>query len=102
MQHRIVQTHQGSGRKTLYIAAHASHIVGMPVHEGRALLRRLIDHATQPQFTFSVTYNVGDLVIWDNRCSMHRGGDYDDRNYRRDMRRTTVRDGAAAEVRMSA
>jgi len=102
MQHRIVQTHQGSGRKTLYIAAHASHIVGMPVHEGRALLRELIDHATQPQFTFSVTYGVGDLVIWDNRCTMHRGGDYDDRTYRRDMRRTTVRDGATAEIRMSA
>lgn len=102
MQHPIVQTHEGSGRKTLYIAAHASHIVGLPVHEGRALLRRLIDHTTQRQFTFSVTYGVGDLVIWDNRCTMHRGGDYDDRNYRRDMRRTTVRDGATEEIRMSA
>lgn len=102
MQHRMVQTHEGSGRKTLYIAAHASHIVGMPVHEGRALLRELIAHASQPQFTFSVSYGVGDLVIWDNRCTMHRGGDYDDRKYRRDMRRTTVRDGVTAEVRMSA
>jgi alpha-ketoglutarate-dependent 2,4-dichlorophenoxyacetate dioxygenase len=101
-QHRLVQTHEGSGRKTLYIAAHASHVVDMPVDEGRKLLRELIDFATQPQYTFSLYYRPGDLVIWDNRCSMHRGGDYDDRAYRRDMRRTTVRDGATTEIRMTA
>jgi len=100
-QHRLVQVHEGSGRKTLYVAAHASHIVDMPVHEGRQLLRELIDFATQPKYTFSLHYQPGDLVIWDNRCTMHRGGDYDDRSYRRDMRRTTVRDAATAEIRMS-
>jgi alpha-ketoglutarate-dependent 2,4-dichlorophenoxyacetate dioxygenase len=100
-QHRIVQLHAGSGRKTLYIASHASHIIGMPVEQGRKLLRELIEFATQPQYTITVHYMPGDLAIWDNRCTMHRGGDFDDRGHRRDMRRTTVRDGAGAEIRMS-
>jgi alpha-ketoglutarate-dependent 2,4-dichlorophenoxyacetate dioxygenase len=68
-------------------------IEGMDKDEGRALLRRLIEHATQPQYVFSVTYGVGDLVIWDNLCSMHRGGDFDYASHKRDMRRTTVREG---------
>jgi alpha-ketoglutarate-dependent 2,4-dichlorophenoxyacetate dioxygenase len=101
-EHPLVQTHDGSGRKTLYIAAHASHIVDMPIHDGRKLLGELIAFATQPKYTIEVFYKPGDLVIWDNRCTMHRGGDYDDRKYRRDMRRTTVRDGAATgEGRMT-
>lgn len=94
-RHPLVHVHKGSGRKALYIAAHARDIIGMPLEEGRALLRELIAFATQPRFVFSITYRPGDLVIWDNLCSMHRGGDYDDRTYRRDMRRTTVREEAA-------
>ena len=98
-RHPLVHVHQGSGRKALYIAAHARDIVGMPREEGRALLQELIDWCTQPQYVFAVTWNVGDLVIWDNLCSMHRGGDFDDLKHRRDMRRTTIREGAAPEVK---
>jgi alpha-ketoglutarate-dependent 2,4-dichlorophenoxyacetate dioxygenase len=89
-RHRLVHVHPGSGRKSLYIAAHAMCIVGMEKAEGRALLQQLMVHATQPQFTFAHQWQKGDLVIWDNFCTMHRGGAYDDVNHRRDMRRTTV------------
>ncbi|MDB5718472.1 MAG: taurine catabolism dioxygenase TauD, TfdA family protein [Sphingomonas bacterium] len=92
-RHPLVLHHQGSGRDALYVAAHARDIVGMERDEGRALIRELIDWATQPQYVFSVDWNPGDLVIWDNLASMHRGGDFDERNERRDMRRTTVREG---------
>ena len=61
--------------------------------EGRKLIRELIEHCTQPQYVFSVNWNAGDMVIWDNLCSMHKGGEYAYDTYRRDMRRTTVREG---------
>jgi alpha-ketoglutarate-dependent 2,4-dichlorophenoxyacetate dioxygenase len=94
-RHKLVQIHPGSGRKTLYIAAHASHIVGWPVEEGRELLRQLIEFATQQQFVRAVSWKqAGDLVIWDNRCTMHRATAFEDTLYRRDMRRTTVFDPA--------
>jgi len=93
--HPLVHTHAGSGRKSLFIAAHTMDVEGMPKEEGRVLIKRLIEHVTQPQYVFSVQWNVGDLVIWDNLCSMHRGGDYDYAKYKRDMRRTTVREGTA-------
>jgi alpha-ketoglutarate-dependent 2,4-dichlorophenoxyacetate dioxygenase len=93
-RHPLVHVHKGSGRKALFIAAHARNIIGMPREEGRKLLADLIEHATQPKYVFSVDWNVGDMTIWDNLCSMHRGGDYDEVNHRRDMRRTTIREGA--------
>ena len=92
-RHPLVHVHKGSGRKALFIAAHTMDVEGMPKDEGRALIRQLIEHATQPQYVFSVNWNVGDMVIWDNLCSMHRGGEYDYGKYPRDMRRTTVREG---------
>lgn len=92
-RHPLVHVHAGSGRKALFIAAHTMDIEGMPREEGRALIRKLIEHATQPQYVFSVKWHVGDLVIWDNLCTMHRGGDFDYAKYKRDMRRTTVREG---------
>ncbi len=92
-RHPLVHVHEGSGRRALFIAAHARDIVGMPREEGRALLKELIEFATQPKYVFAVDWNVGDLVIWDNLCTMHRGGDFDEVNHRRDMRRTTVREG---------
>ncbi len=89
--HKLVQTHPGSGRKTLYIASHASHIVGLPVAAGRRLLEDLLVRATQPRFVRAVAWKqAGDLVIWDNRCTMHRATPFEDTLYRRDMRRTTV------------
>ncbi len=90
-RHRLVQVHPGSGRKTLYLAAHASHIVDWPVEDGRKLIQELIELTTEPQLTCAVEWrSPGDLVIWDNRCTMHRATPFDDTAYRRDMRRTTV------------
>jgi alpha-ketoglutarate-dependent 2,4-dichlorophenoxyacetate dioxygenase len=88
----LVRVHPGSGRKALYLASHASHIVGWPVPDGRMLLRELIEHATQPQFVYTHKWAVGDLVMWDNRCTMHRGRPYDEANHRRDLRRATIQD----------
>lgn len=90
----IVRIHPGSGRKTLYLASHASHIIGWPVAQGRVLLDELITFATQPRFVYQHRWRAGDLVVWDNRCTLHRGRPYDDANFRRDMRRTTVEDSA--------
>jgi alpha-ketoglutarate-dependent 2,4-dichlorophenoxyacetate dioxygenase len=88
----IVRRHAGSGRKTLYLASHASHILGRPVEEGRRLIEELVAFATQPRFVYRHRWRVGDLVMWDDRCTMHRGRPYDDTKYRRDMHRTTVSD----------
>lgn len=92
-EHPLVHVHRGSGRKALFIAAHTMDVKGMDKAEGRAWIRDLIAHCTQPQYTFSVSWNVGDMVIWDNLCSMHKGGEYDYTTEKRDMRRTTVREG---------
>jgi alpha-ketoglutarate-dependent 2,4-dichlorophenoxyacetate dioxygenase len=88
---RLVRRHPGSGRKTLYLSAHASHIVGWPVPEGRLLLADLNEHATQRQFVYRHQWRAGDLVIWDNRDTMHRGRPHDD-NFPRDLRRATTLD----------
>ena len=61
--------------------------------EGRALIRQLIEHCTQPQYVFEHSWSVGDMVIWDNLCTMHRAGEYAYDLYKRDLRRTTVREG---------
>jgi alpha-ketoglutarate-dependent 2,4-dichlorophenoxyacetate dioxygenase len=68
-KHKIVQTHEPSGRKTLYIAAHAHSIEGLPVPEGQALIKRVMDHVTQPKYVLKVEWlNDGDMVLWDNCC----------------------------------
>jgi len=90
--HPLIRTIPGSGRKSLYVASHASKIIGWPVPEARLLLRDLIEHATQPQFRYRHSWRVGDLVIWDNRGTMHRGIAYDDTKYRRELRRVTSLD----------
>ena len=89
----LVRHHCYSGRTSLYLASHASHIIGSPVEEGRALIEELIAFSTQPQFVYRHHWKVGDLVIWDNRCTMHRGLPYDD-TQRRVLHRTTVSDYA--------
>jgi len=92
VRHPLVRVHPGSKRKTLYMGSHASHIIGWPMPEGRLLLRELTEHATQKQYVHAHHWQVGDLVIWDNRCTLHRGARYDDANYRRDLRRVTTQD----------
>ena len=86
---RLVRTHPVHGRKSLYLSSHAGKIVGMSVPEGRLLLRDLTEHATQPQFVYVHKWTVHDLVMWDNRQTMHRVRRYDE-SRPRDMRRTTV------------
>jgi alpha-ketoglutarate-dependent 2,4-dichlorophenoxyacetate dioxygenase len=86
----LVRHHPASGRTSLYLA---SHIVGWPVEEGRGLIEELIAFSTQPQFVHQHRWTVGDLVMWDNRCTMHRGRPYDD-TQRRVLHRTTVSDYA--------
>ena len=88
---KLVRRHPGSGRKTLYLSAHGSHVVGWPVAEGRLLLHDLNAHATQRPFVYSHKWAKGDLVIWDNRCTMHRGRPHDE-TQPRDLRRATTLD----------
>jgi alpha-ketoglutarate-dependent 2,4-dichlorophenoxyacetate dioxygenase len=97
---RLVRTHPGSGRQTLYLAAHASGIVGWPLPDGRLLLRELIEHATRREFVYRHEWREGDLVIWDNRCTMHRGRHFDEGEVR-DLRRVTTR-GIASTIDQAA
>jgi alpha-ketoglutarate-dependent 2,4-dichlorophenoxyacetate dioxygenase len=89
----LVRHHRYSGRTSLYLASHASHVIGWPMERGRALIEELIAFATQPQFVYQHRWTVGDLVMWDNRCTMHRGRPYD-ATQRRVLHRTTVADWA--------
>jgi alpha-ketoglutarate-dependent 2,4-dichlorophenoxyacetate dioxygenase len=93
--HPLVRVNPRSGRRSLYLASHASRIIDWPVPEGRLLLRDLIEHATQPQFVYRHAWRVGDLVIWDNLATMHRGRPFDDATERRELRRVTTLDLAA-------
>jgi alpha-ketoglutarate-dependent 2,4-dichlorophenoxyacetate dioxygenase len=90
----LVRTIPESGRKSLYLASHAGRIFGMPEPEGRALIEELVAHATQRQFVYTHRWRVHDLVIWENRCTMHRGTDFDDLRWKRDMQRATISDVA--------
>ena len=90
--HPLVRANPRTQRRSLYLASHASRIVDWPIPEGRLLLRDLIDHATQSQFVYRHAWRVGDLVIWDNLATMHRGKPYDDAVHRRELRRVTTLD----------
>ncbi|WP_149535779.1 TauD/TfdA dioxygenase family protein [Siccirubricoccus phaeus] len=91
---RLVRRHPGSGRLSLYLSAHIGAIQGWPRPEAMALIRELTEFATQPRFVYSHGWSVGDLVVWDNRCTMHRGRPYEDKIWPRDMRRVTLKDCA--------
>jgi alpha-ketoglutarate-dependent 2,4-dichlorophenoxyacetate dioxygenase len=88
----VVRTIPESGRKSLYLASHVGRVFGMSEPDGRALVDELVAHATQRQFVYTHRWRVHDLVIWDNRCTMHRGTDFDDLRWKRDMQRATVCD----------
>ena len=90
----LVRTLPQNGRKTLFVASHAGRILGMPDAEGRALIDELIAHTVQRQFVYSHRWRPHELVMWDNRCTMHRGTDYDDLRHVRDMSRVTISDVA--------
>lgn len=86
----LVRINPATGRRSLYLAAHASRIEDMALPEGRLLLRELIEHATQPAFVYSHRWRVGDLVIWDNLATMHRATPFADTLERRELRRVTT------------
>src|SRR5262249_33691538 len=88
----LVRTLPGSGRRALYLASHASRIIDWPVPEGRLLLRDLIEHATQREFVYRHAWRVGDLVIWDNRCTLHPAAPVEGTTRRRELRRVTTLD----------
>jgi alpha-ketoglutarate-dependent 2,4-dichlorophenoxyacetate dioxygenase len=99
VRQRLVRTHPSTGRKSLYLASHAGDIVGWPTPEARLFLRDLTEHATQRQFVYAHKWSVGDLVMWDNRRTMHRARTFP-AHEPRDMRRTTLMGDAptAAQV----
>ena len=90
----LARTLPENGRKSLYVASHAGRVFGLPDEEGRALIDELIAHATQRQFVYTHRWRANELVLWDNRCTMHRGTDYDDLRWVRDMQRVTISDVA--------
>ena len=91
VEHPLVRTHPETGAKTLYIGNHASHVAGLPEAESEALLSDLLEHATQPEFVYTHHWQDGDLVMWDNRCLLHRAlANYDMAKHRRVLHRTVV------------
>lgn len=88
----VVRTLPQTGRKNLYVASHAGRVIGMPAEEGRQLIDELVTHGTRRDFVYSHRWRERDLVMWDNRCVLHRGLPFDDLRFRRDMQRATVLD----------
>ena len=88
----LVRTIPDTGRRALSPASHAVRVIGLPEDESTQLLDELMAHATQAQFVYTHRWRLHDLVMWDNRCTMHRGTDYDERRWKRDMHRATVSD----------
>jgi alpha-ketoglutarate-dependent 2,4-dichlorophenoxyacetate dioxygenase len=101
VRQRLVRTHPASGRKSLYLSAHIGTIVGWPMPEARAFIRDLTEHAVQPRFTYSHKWRQFDLVMWDNRATMHRVRRFDETQIR-DMRRTTVAGDAVTVEQLAA
>jgi alpha-ketoglutarate-dependent 2,4-dichlorophenoxyacetate dioxygenase len=89
VRQRLVRVHPSTGRKSLFLASHAGRIVGWPTPEAMGFLKDLIEHATQRQFVYAHSWRVGDLVMWDNRRTMHRGRPFPP-DEPRDVRRTTL------------
>ena len=98
----LVRTHPVTGRKSLFLASHAGAIIGWTIPEARMFLHELTEHATQREFVYRHKWRVGDLVIWDNRATMHRGKAYEDTKYRRELRRVTTLDLPAPLTRPEA
>ncbi len=92
MSHPLVRVHPDSGRKCLFMGEHASHIDGWPMAEGRALLARLESHATEERFVYRHRWQKGDVLMWDNRCLLHRADpNFDAALHPRVLHRTCLR-----------
>jgi alpha-ketoglutarate-dependent 2,4-dichlorophenoxyacetate dioxygenase len=101
VRQRLVRTHPVTGRKSLYLSSHIGGIAGWPIPEARAFIRDLTEHATQPRFTYAHKWRRYDLVVWDNRVTMHRVRRFDETQVR-DMRRTTVAGDAVTVEQLAA
>jgi alpha-ketoglutarate-dependent taurine dioxygenase len=94
--HPLVRTHPVTGEKSLFLGMYCSHIVGMEAAASRAVLDQLLAHATQEQYVYTHRWSPGDLVIWDNRCLLHRAvANYDMASSRRVLLRLVVKDQVA-------
>ncbi len=91
VEHPVVRTHPETGRKAIYVGNHASHVVGMPVGDGEALLAELEAHATRPEFIYRHKWRVNDVLMWDNRCTMHCVEPYDAAKEKRAVHRVVVK-----------
>jgi len=89
VEHPLVRTHQPTGKKSLYVSGHIESIVGMPVDEGRLFAKELIDWCTRPEYVYTHKWQRHDLVMWDNRCALHRASAVPARD-KRIMHRTTI------------
>lgn len=90
VQQILIRTIPETGEKALFIGSHAAYIVDWPIEKGRALLKELLEWATQPRFVYQHKWRPKDLVMWDNRRCLHRGRPWDNKKYRRVMHRTTI------------
>ena len=97
MPQRLVRRHEATGRLSLFLSAHIGCIHGWQTPEALALVNELTEFATQPKFVYQHVWRVDDLVVWDNRTTMHRGRSYESQIYPRDLRRVTVQ-GSASTV----
>jgi alpha-ketoglutarate-dependent 2,4-dichlorophenoxyacetate dioxygenase len=101
VRHRLVRTNPTTGRKSLFLSSHIGGIVGWPVPEAMAFVRDLVEHATQRQFVYAHTWRQHDLVMWDNRQTMHRARRYKETSEVRDMRRTTLEGDGPTTLQMA-
>jgi taurine dioxygenase len=90
VDHPIVRTHPQTGRKCIFLGDHAEYVLGMPYEEGRALIEELNALAVHPDLTYEHRWRDGQLIVWDNRCLMHRATPYDPATQRRVVRRCTI------------
>jgi taurine dioxygenase len=97
MSHPLVRTHPETGRKSLFLGGHASHLDGVPFGEGRATVVRLEELATEPRFVYRHKWRKGDMLLWDNRCLIHRADqNFDAARFPRVLHRTCLRGTAPA------
>lgn len=90
VRHPLIRTHPETGQKAIYVGSHTREIEGWDFNKSRNLIDMLINFSTQEQFTYQHKWNVGDMVLWDNRSAMHRGMAFDDQNAKRRLHRTTI------------
>ena len=89
VEHPVVRTHAPTGKKSLYVSGHIERMVGMPVEEGRIYVKELVDWCTRPEYVYTHRWQQHDLLMWDNRCVLHRASSVPAKR-KRVMHRTTV------------